>query len=223
MPSLLELLGFATGAACVWLLVKASIWNWPVAIANNLFYLVVFWRAGLFADSGLQLFYLAISIYGWWHWLRGGPRHGHLTISRLRLAEGIPLALATAALCWGLAALLDRFTPSNVPVWDATTTGLSLAAQYLQARKVIETWWVWIAADVIYIGLYLFKDLYLTAFFYAIFIAMCWAGLRAWRVTLDAAVPAAPAPLAAPGLENPPGLVQRGIPAGERSPGKTGE
>ena len=68
----LELLGFATGGVCVWLAARENIWNWPVGIANNTFYLIVFWRAGLYADSGLQVFYFAIAVYGWWMWARGG-------------------------------------------------------------------------------------------------------------------------------------------------------
>ena len=66
-----ELLGFITGAICVWLQVKENVWNWPAGIANNIFYVVVFWRSGLYADSLLQWFYILISIYGWWNWLRG--------------------------------------------------------------------------------------------------------------------------------------------------------
>jgi nicotinamide mononucleotide transporter len=184
MPSWIEIFGFVTGAACVWLLVVESIWNWPVAIANNLFYIVVFWRAGLYADAGLQVIYIAISAYGWWHWLRGGPRRTHLSVSRLRARDGWPLAAVTAVFSAALALFLARFTPSTVPVWDASTTGLSLAAQFLQARKVLATWWVWIAADVLYIALYLYKGLWLTALLYAVFMAMCVAGLVAWRRSL---------------------------------------
>lgn len=180
-PSWLEILGFATGVACVWLLVRENVWNWPVGIANNLFYLIVFYRSGLYADSGLQVGYVAISIYGWWHWLHGGAGHGRLAVGRIGAGEALAVAGATAAATAGLAALLARFTPSTVPFSDALTTALSLAAQYLQARKFLENWWVWIAADLLYIGLYLYKDLALTALLYAVFLALCVAGLRSWR------------------------------------------
>ncbi|MFN7943654.1 MAG: nicotinamide riboside transporter PnuC [Thermoanaerobaculia bacterium] len=180
-PSWLEILGFATGVACVWLLVRENVWNWPVGIANNLFYLVVFYRSGLYADSGLQVGYVALSIYGWWHWLRGGAGHSRLAVGRIGIREALAVAGATTLATAGLAALLARFTPSTVPLSDALTTALSLAAQYLQARKFLENWWVWIAADVVYIGLYLYKDLALTALLYAVFLALCVAGLRRWR------------------------------------------
>jgi nicotinamide mononucleotide transporter len=90
----------------------------------------------------------------------------------------------TAVFSAALALLLARYTPSTVPVWDASGAGLSLAAQFLQARKVLATWWVWIAADVLYIALYLYKGLWLTAVLYAIFMAMCVVGLLAWRRSL---------------------------------------
>jgi len=79
---LTEALGFATGAVCVWLVTKGNIWNWPVGLANNLFFAVLFWKARLFADFGLQGVYLMLGIYGWWEWLRGGENRTRLAISR---------------------------------------------------------------------------------------------------------------------------------------------
>ncbi len=186
MPSWIEISGFVTGAACVFLLVRENPWNWPLGILNNLFFLALFFRSGLFADSGLQLVYIAISVYGWWNWLRGGPEHGALRVARTpRRAAGL-VAAATALGIVALAVVLERWTPSTVPWSDASTTGLSLAAMYLQARKWIETWWIWIAADVIYVVLYLVKGLALTALLYVVFMALCVLGWREWRRHLPA-------------------------------------
>jgi nicotinamide mononucleotide transporter len=181
----LELLGFGTGAACVWLIARQNIWNWPLGLANNLLFMVLFTRAGLYADVGLQGFYVVIGIYGWWHWLHGGQDHGALKVSRTPLREGLLAAGLTALGIAGMVLLLKRFTPSTVPVLDATVTGLSVAAQVLMARKRLENWWIWIAANLLSIGLLITKHLYITAGLYAVFLAICVLGLvewtRSWR------------------------------------------
>lgn len=182
--SWIEAVGVITGAACVLLAVRENVWNWPVGIMNNIFFLVLFWHSRLYADSLLQIFYIAISIYGLWNWLFGGEKHTHAPIiraSRASLAWLTPITVAAAAVLYYV---LRHFTDSNVPLGDAITTALSLAAQYMLGRKQIENWLVWIAADVIYIGLYCFKSLYLTAVLYAAFIVMCVAGYRAWKKTM---------------------------------------
>jgi nicotinamide mononucleotide transporter len=177
----MELLGFATGGVCVWLAARENIWNWPIGLANNIFYLVVFWRAGLYADSGLQIFYFAIGVYGWWMWARAGLGHRELPATNIPAAQST-LMLVVTVLCAVLLYIgLRRYTNSTVPLGDAITTALSLVAQYMLGRKWLENWLVWIAADVIYVGLYGYKHLYLTALLYAIFIAMCIAGYRTWK------------------------------------------
>ncbi len=176
-----EVLGFLTGAACVWLAARENIWNWPIGIANNIFYLIVFWRSGLYADSGLQVFYFAISVYGWWKWAFGGPQHRELPASRTSGKTAAALAAICVVAAFVLYGVLRRFTNSTVPAGDAITTAMSLTAQYMLGRKYLENWLLWIAADVLYIGLYCYKHLYLTALLYAIFIAMCISGYRSWR------------------------------------------
>jgi len=184
-----ELLGFITGAICVWLQVKENVWNWPAGIANNIFYIVVFWHSGLYADSLLQWFYMSISLYGWWNWLRGGAAHSRLAITRTSRAGMMVYAFVTAAGTVLFYSLLRRYTKSTVPFWDGLTTAMSLTAQYMLTRKVIENWWWWIAVDVIYIALYAYKRLFLTSVLYAIFLAMCIVGLREWRRRLASRLP----------------------------------
>jgi nicotinamide mononucleotide transporter len=180
-----ELLGFITGAICVWLQVKEKVWNWPAGIANNIFYIVVFWRSGLYADSLLQWIYIAISLYGWWNWLRGGAAHSRLKISRTSVAATLAYAALTACGSVVFYELLRRYTNSTVPIWDGLTTAMSLTAQYMLTRKLVENWWWWIAVDVIYIALYVYKHLLLTSVLYAIFLAMCIMGLRRWKQMMD--------------------------------------
>lgn len=180
-----EALGFATGAVCVWLVTKGNIWNWPVGLANNLFFAVLFWKARLFADFGLQGVYLMLGLYGWWKWLRGGENQTRLAISRSSRSEWIMIAVFLVAGTGGLRELLHAVNGA-APLWDALTTALSLAAQYLLCRKRIENWFFWIAADVIYVPLYLSKQLPLTALLYGGFLVLCVIGWRRWRKELSA-------------------------------------
>jgi nicotinamide mononucleotide transporter len=176
-----ELLGFATGLLCVGLLVRQHILNWPIGILNVLLLMLVFWSAGLYADAGLQIVYVVLGFYGWWSWLYGGARHTRLVVRRTSRTEWIGLAVAGVLLTAGLWLFLDRLTGSTVPLADALTTALSLLATYGQTRKLVENWWLWIAADLIYIPLYAYKDLWLTAILYLAFLTLCVLGLRAWR------------------------------------------
>jgi nicotinamide mononucleotide transporter len=181
-----ELLGFATGLVTVWLVVRQHIANWPLGILNVLLLMLVFWTSGLYADSGLQIVYVVLGLYGWWSWLYGGAHHSRLAVRRTSGAEWVWLAVAGVALTGGLWLFLDRLTGSTVPLADALTTALSLLATYGQCRKLLESWWLWIAADLIYIPLYGYKDLWLTAVLYVAFLALCVLGLGAWRAALQA-------------------------------------
>ena len=177
--SLTETLGFVTGAACV----RQNIWNFPLGIANNVFFLILFVEARLYGDAGLQIVYILFGIQGWYWWLRGGANRTALQVNRARPRALFRLAglgvLGTAGLMLALQA-----ARGSAPFLDAFTTVLSLAAQYLLNRKAIENWYLWIAADVLYIILYITRDLHLTALLYFIFLCLCLAGLWRWRQAL---------------------------------------
>ncbi|MFI8086808.1 nicotinamide riboside transporter PnuC [Streptomyces sp. NPDC086080] len=180
-----ELLGFATGAVCVWLTVRARIANFPVGIANNLFFLVLFWNAQLYADATLQVVYLMLAAVGWWSWLHGGERRSARKMGHASARTIVVLLLLAVPATWGLTVVLTR-AQDSAPFWDALTTVLSLAAQWLLNTKSYETWYFWIAADLVYIPLYFVKALYLTGIVYVLFLTMCLLGLRSWRRELVA-------------------------------------
>lgn len=178
-----ELLGFATGLLSVWLVVRQHVTNWPVGIVNVVLLMVAFWTSGLYADAMLQIVYVVLGFYGWWQWtLRGVDRS--VFVRRTRVGEwaglGVAAVAATAIMWW----LLSTVMHSTVPLADAVTTSLSLAATYGQCKKLVESWWLWIAADVIYVPLYAYKGLYLTTVLYCVFLALCGLGLAAWRADL---------------------------------------
>ena len=183
---LTESLGFVTGAACVWLAARENIWNWPIGITNNLFYLAVFWHSKLYADACLQVIFAVISAYGWYEWLFGGEGRTEIPMSRSTRFHLLTLLVFTPLATFVLRWALHRFTDSPVPFWDALTTAMSLAAQYLLSVKVLESWLLWIAVNVLYVGLYAYKHLNLTSVLYLIFIVMCISGYRRWSHDMKA-------------------------------------
>jgi nicotinamide mononucleotide transporter PnuC len=193
-----EVLGFVTGAVNVWLVVRLSIANWPVGIANVVLLGLIFLDGGLYADAGLQAVYVILQAWGWWQWLYGGRDRTEPATRRTSPAEWAGQAVAgvagTALLTW----MLSAWTDSTVPFWDALTTMVSLLATYGQSRKLLESWWLWIAADLIYIPLYAYKELYLTSGLYVIFLALCAAGLVAWRRDWAARQAGSPVPAVTP-------------------------
>jgi nicotinamide mononucleotide transporter len=176
-----EVAGFVTGFVCVWLAVRQHVWTWPIGLANNVAFLILFWNARLFADAGLQIVYFALGAYGWWNWLYGGEKRTELRLSRALRGEWLALAVLVPLATWGLWELLVAVNGA-APFWDSLTTILSLAAQYLMCRKRVECWLIWIAADLIYVPLYLDRQLPLTAALYGAFLVMCVFGLREWFI-----------------------------------------
>jgi len=179
-----ELLGFVTGAVCVRLVASQNVWSWPLGIANNLMWILLFATAGLYADSGLQVVYIGLALWGWRQWLHGGQDRTPLTVSRTTPVQWVWLTAAGIAATGGLTWLLATATNSTVPFFDALTTALSLMATWGQCRKKLESWWLWIGADLVYVPLYLHKDLVLTAVLYVVFLALCVQGLVRWRHSL---------------------------------------
>jgi nicotinamide mononucleotide transporter len=177
----LEAFSFVTGAVCVWLTVQQNIWNFPVGLANVAAYCVVFFRSRLFADAGLQIVYFALGLAGWYLWLRGGENRSRMQVKRASEVEVAVLLVLIAAGTLGLAQLLQR-AGGSASFWDALTTSISLASQWLLNRKRLENWIGWIVVDIIYIPLYAYKELYLTSILYALFLIMAILGFRAWRV-----------------------------------------
>ncbi|GAC1411703.1 MAG: nicotinamide riboside transporter PnuC [Candidatus Velthaea sp.] len=179
-----EIAGFITGAISVWLAVRENIWNWPIGIANNVLYVIVFFNARLYADMSLQVVYVAISSWGIYQWRRGGGARRGLRVRHAAARELIGLALAIAAGSAVMATYLARINDA-APLLDASTAIASLGAQYLLARKFLENWYLWIAVDIVSVGLYLSRGLSLTALLYAIFLMMCIAGAVSWRKSLS--------------------------------------
>jgi nicotinamide mononucleotide transporter len=173
------------GIVSVWLSVKENIWSWPTAIVNVSLYFVIFQHQRLYADMGLQVFYAAISAYGWYHWLFGGAQHTRLRVSRTPRTLWLLLPVLWVAASLGLGTLLDRTTDAALPYLDSALTSGSLIAQWMMTRKYLGNWTVWILLDVAYVGVFINRGLYLTAFLYAVFLVLAARGRLEWRRSLD--------------------------------------
>lgn len=180
-----EVVGFVTGAVCVWLAARENVWNFPVGIANNLAFLVLFANAGLYAGAGLQVVYAGLAALGWYWWARrdAGTGQGRLVVGRVPRVAWPLLGLGAAAATAVLWAVLVR-TDSPAPVLDASTTATSLVAQLMLGRKWLGSWAVWVVTDVLLVVLYASQQLWLTAVLYAVFILLCLDGARRWRAAL---------------------------------------
>ncbi|NUO40361.1 MAG: nicotinamide mononucleotide transporter [Gemmatimonadaceae bacterium] len=177
----LELAAALTGAISVWLSVRQNIWSWPTAIVNVVLYTVVFWDAKLYADMGLQVIYAVLSLYGWYQWLYGGAGRTELRVTRTPPRVAAILTLIAAAGSALLGTLLRQTTDAALPFMDSFLSSTSLVAQWMMTKKLLENWLVWIAVDVLYVGMFLFKGLYLTAGLYAVFLGLAVRGYLDWR------------------------------------------
>ncbi|GGE81124.1 nicotinamide riboside transporter PnuC [Massilia psychrophila] len=177
----LELVSFVLSVLTVLLNIRRNHWAWLFAIVSSAAYSVVFYRSRLYGDMALQVVFIVVSVWGWHSWLRGGAAHGALQVTRLDGA-GWRMSLAGWAVGFVLLAyFLKTWTDTDVPHADGFLTAGSLVGQVLLSRKKVENWHVWIAVDILYVGLYLYKNLVLTAILYALFVVMAVIGLRTWR------------------------------------------
>ena len=186
----LEIATFVSGLLSVWLTVRQNIWCWPAGITMVLCYGVLAFQVRLYSDVGLQLIYLVMQIYGWYHWLHGGRDRGTLpvtTVGLWPLAAWILIGLAAAGV---LGVVMSTCTDADLPYWNAMTTALSLVAQWFLARKKLESWAIWITVDVLYIGMFVTKRLYLMACLYAVFLVLSGMGFHEWRKSLRETVSA---------------------------------
>ncbi|WP_372867409.1 nicotinamide riboside transporter PnuC [Pseudomonas sp.] len=177
----LELFAAALGAIAVWLTVKQNVWCWPIGLLMVLMYSWIFFEVKLYSDMLLQVVYAVLQLYGWWQWTHGGSQQQGRAVSRLG-ARAITLSLALgAAGSLGLGYLMATYTDAAAPWLDAALTAFSLVAQVWMAQKRLECWALWLTVDVIFVGLFVSKELYLTAGLYALFCLLALQGWRSWR------------------------------------------
>lgn len=177
----IEIVAAVFGVVSVFLSVRQNIWSWPTAIVNVGLYIFVFFQAKLYADTGLQVVYVVLNAYGWYHWLYGGKNRTQLPVSRTSARLGALLVAIGLAGTAVIGTLLARTTDASLPYLDSMTTSTSLVAQWMMTRKLLENWLIWVAVDVVYIGMYIYKSLYVTAVLYFVFLVLSAMGYVQWR------------------------------------------
>lgn len=190
METALEIIGTVVGLLYIWLEYKASIHLWIVSIIMPAIYLVVYYQAGLYADFGINIYYLVVAAYGWVLW-KYGPKRDNTSDLDDSTTSPLPIThfplkfMPYVSLIFGscfllIAWILIRFTDSNVPCMDSFTTALSIIGMWMLAKKYVEQWAVWIAVDIVSAGLYVYKDLYFTAALYALYAIIAVFGYKKW-------------------------------------------
>ncbi|MFJ4208519.1 nicotinamide riboside transporter PnuC [Paenarthrobacter sp. NPDC089675] len=182
--SWIEVIGFVTGAACVYGVARQKLWSWPVGIVNNLAFMVLFLGAGLYGDTVLQVIFGVVGAYGWFNWVRGNRNTAAKDDLPIRDASGREIIWAvgiTAAATALVGLMLALETNSTVPWPDAFILAASLVATWGQAKKILQQWYVWIIVDVVSVPLYFVKGLTLTGILYIGFLALCVYGLIDWK------------------------------------------
>jgi nicotinamide mononucleotide transporter len=178
--SLIEIMGVITGLLCVGLAALNNIWNWPIAIISVGIYIFIFFDSRLYADMGLQVYFMAMNIYGWYYWSQKPASEDKTPVMRITQQEVIYSLIAVVVFTIFLGSVL-KYTPASYPYIDSFCAACSLVAQVFLARKVLENWLIWIFVDIIYVGVYIFKGLDLTAIMYAVYVGLAIWGYLDWK------------------------------------------
>lgn len=185
----LEVAGNAFNLVSVYLARRNSLHTWWTGMVGVTLYGVLFFRARLYADTVLQVFFFGTCVAGWWQWAHGGADRAALPITTLAVPHRFGVVLAVAAATLGAGGFFWTFTDAALPFADSFVLGGSVVAQLLMMRRKLEHWPVWIAVDVAAVGVYAAKALYLTAAVYALLLVLCVVGFRAWRRLYAEAIP----------------------------------
>lgn len=188
--SWVEITAIAFTLLCVWLTVRQNIWCWLTGIIGNIFLIVIFAKDRLYADLFLQVIYIALGFYGWWMWLYGGDNKTELPVSRTDARTWLQLAACSVFGTFILAFALREFAsamgfpPASFLFWDSSTTVACLIAQWMLTKKLLESWFIWIATNISYIFLYAMKERFLLCLLQIILITFSVIGFFNWLKSL---------------------------------------
>lgn len=184
----IEIFGALAGLLYVFLSIKENILLWPIGLVTSLVYIYVFFSSKFYADMGLQVYYVLVSIYGWYFWIKGKGKNKkedkNLTITKTPFKTVLILVFVTLALFGVMGWFLSNYTDSPVPYWDALTTAASIVATWMLAKKFIEQWLLWIVVDIISGILYFTKELYPTVILFGVYTIMAVIGYFQWKKKL---------------------------------------
>lgn len=179
----IEILGAILGFVYIFFSIRQNILTWITGLLTSALYIYVFFVSKFYADMSLQVYYVFISIYGWYHWIKGSGTNDktELKVTRLDLKSGIILAIVCVLLYVIIFFILKEYTDSPVPHGDAITTALSIVATWMLARKILEHWLIWIFVDALSMGLYIYKSLWPTTILFFVYTVMAYIGYIKWK------------------------------------------
>ncbi len=178
-----------SGLVYLYFSVKQKIWLWPIGIITSVYSVLVFYQSQLYADMSLNVYYIIVSIYGWWHWLfcKDNTSHTSTKISVLTIKDWLKYLTVVVLLTLLFAYLLKNLpqkiglTPSSIPWWDAFLTSGSIVATWMLARKILEQWLWWVVIDALSMGVFIYKGLYLISALFLVYSVMAVIGYRSWK------------------------------------------
>ena len=183
-----EVLGVITGLVYLYFSVRQIIWLWPFGIISSALFILIFFNSKFYADMGLQVYYLGVSIYGWIYWSRGAvdrDERSTLPVRRINRQQALVLSVIGILLLLGIVYILKQFTDSDVPWGDGFTTAGSIVATWMLARKILEHWMVWVIVDIVAAGLYFYKGLYPSFLLYLVFTIIAVVGFFQWKRSIS--------------------------------------
>lgn len=182
----IEVLGAILGILYIRFSIRQNIFTWPTGILTSALYIIVFFNSALYASMMLQFYYVGISVYGWYYWLNGkrDDNKSLLPVQSANKKLWIKLAVISALLYLIILFILIRFSDSDVPYLDSLTTSLSIVATWMLAKKYIENWLIWIFADIVSVGLYIFKSLWPTVILFVVYTILAYFGYIEWKKDL---------------------------------------
>ncbi|MDE7396331.1 MAG: nicotinamide riboside transporter PnuC [Muribaculum sp.] len=184
----LEAIGFLVGVIYLWWEYNADSKVWLASIVMPAISMWIYLDKGLYADFAINIYYLAIAVYGYIAWTFNLKRRKRSEL-QVRRVPGRLWPFISIALCgvwYAIYFVLTRFTDSNVPVWDAFTTAGSIVAMWMLARKFAQQWLLWLLVDAVCVALYIYKGIYLYAILYAVYTVIAWLGYRKWLSMIPA-------------------------------------
>ncbi len=178
----IELLGALLGIAYIFFSIRQNILTWPTGLITSVLYSFVFFKSKLYADMGLQIYYVVISLYGWYYWLRGKKSEKNNSVPVRKTSRKLWFILTgVSVLIYILLLILLKFTDSDIAYLDALTTSLSLVATWMLARKYLEHWLIWIFVDLVSSGMYVYKNLWPTVVLFLVYTFMAYLGYLEWK------------------------------------------
>lgn len=180
----LEIIATLSGIACVYLQTREKILAWPFGILSVVLAAIVYYENRLFSDVMLHVIYIGLNAYGWWNWAHRGTEQSAAPILTLSLRSWLIWSGVILIGSYVLGSTMGYFARADLPYMDAFTTTGSLVAQYLMARKILQNWIIWIVVDIVAINVYIYKELYLFSFLFAVYLILCIKGYIDWRKSM---------------------------------------